>query len=181
MAAEFPADVIADARDAVKAHLRAVGEDSDEVIAAQAANALALCEAFTGQAAILRDHVERIAADGAWQRLAAAPVAAVVAVAAVDDAGATVVLDAERFAIDIDARGDGWVRVAAGAADRAHVTYAAGLAASWAALPAPLAQGVVLLAAHLLNGATDGPPAAVAALWRPLRRMRLAGGRDARA
>jgi hypothetical protein len=43
------------------------------------------------------------------------------------------------------------------------------------ALPAPVMQGVVLLAAHLFEhrDASAAPPAAVAALWRPYRRLRL--------
>jgi len=46
-----------------------------------------------------------------------------------------------------------------------------------AAIPAPVMQGVVLLAVHLFEH-RDGavaPPAAVAALWRPYRRLRLRG------
>ena len=49
------------------------------------------------------------------------------------------------------------------------------LPASWEAVPVGIAQGCVLLAAALLE-ARDGDrgvPAAVAALWRPLRRVRL--------
>lgn len=176
MAAEFPAGVIADARDAVKAHVRAAGEDADDLIAAQAASALALCEAFTGLAVIAREHDEPIDADGAWRRLTAAPVAAIVAVTGEGDGLA---LGADGFAVDIDARGEGWVRVTVAGVRRARVTYSAGLAADWAGLPAPLAQGVVLLAAHLLGGASDGPPAAVTALWRPWRRVRLSGGERA--
>lgn len=180
MAADFPADVIADARDAVKAHLRAAGEDSDDVIAAHATSALMLCEAFIGQAAILREHVELVRGDGGWQRLTAAPVAAITTIEGIADDGEAFALDAGDFAIDIDARREGWVRVAAGGG-RAQVRYAAGLAVDWASLPGPVAQGVVVLAAHLIGGATDEPPAAVTALWRPWRRMRLNGGGDARA
>jgi len=55
------------------------------------------------------------------------------------------------------------------------VTVEAGLAADWPSLPAPLRQGVAMLAAYLFDS-RDGagaPPAAVTALWRPFRRMRL--------
>ena len=49
------------------------------------------------------------------------------------------------------------------------------LLASVAAAPGALAQGMVLLVAHLFENRTgEGvPPAAVAALWRPFRRVRL--------
>jgi hypothetical protein len=45
--------------------------------------------------------------------------------------------------------------------------------ADWAAVPAPVAHGMVVLAAHLFEnrGRDDAPPAAVAALWRPYRRL----------
>ena len=40
---------------------------------------------------------------------------------------------------------------------------------------APVAQGVAMLAAHLFDHRESDavPPAAVAALWRPYRRLRL--------
>lgn len=49
------------------------------------------------------------------------------------------------------------------------------LPASWEAVPIGIAQGCVLLAAALLDGrdGETGVPAAVAALWRPLRVTRL--------
>ncbi|MEG3163785.1 head-tail connector protein [Sphingomonas sp. PB2P19] len=47
--------------------------------------------------------------------------------------------------------------------------------ASWAAVPAPIAQGVAMLVAYLFEARSDdgAPPAAVAALWRPYRQVRL--------
>lgn len=44
----------------------------------------------------------------------------------------------------------------------------------WADLPGPVAQGIVLLVAQLVERrGGDVPPAAVTALWRPYRAMRL--------
>ena len=65
--------------------------------------------------------------------------------------------------------------IAPGAAGRVAVSFTAGLAADWGALPPPLAQGVAMLIAHLFNDRDGGraPPAAVAALLRPYRAMRL--------
>ena len=61
--------------------------------------------------------------------------------------GAAFTLPAESYAIDIDAEGNGWVRVTTpGAAGRVRVTYLAGLADDWDRLPEPLRQGVVRLA-----------------------------------
>jgi hypothetical protein len=45
----------------------------------------------------------------------------------------------------------------------------------WDAVPAPVAQGVAMLVAHLFDarGGDALPPVAVAALWRPYRQVRL--------
>ncbi|MEG3181985.1 head-tail connector protein [Sphingomonas sp. LT1P40] len=180
MDAGFPADVVAAARDAVKTHLRSVGDGEDALISQHAVSALALCEAFTGQATIVRTHVAIVSAGSGWRRLAMAPVVAITTVEGLPAEGASFAFAADAYAVDIDANGEGWVRVLSpGAAGRARVTYQAGLAADWAGLPAPIAQGVVLLAAHLFAGATSEPPAAVTALWRPWRRVRLSAERAA--
>lgn len=181
MDAGFPADAVAQAREAVKAHLRIGSGAEDAVIAGHARSALALGEAFTGRALIVREHAAVVSSGDDWQRLALGPVAAITAVERVSAGGGTLALASDDYAVDIDAAGEGWVRIrAAGAASRVRVAYVAGIAASWGELPAPLAQGVVLLAAHLTGGATHEPPAAVTALWRPWRRMQLNGGRHAR-
>lgn len=175
----FPAAAIADARDAVKAHLRIDGASEDDAIEAVAATALALGEAFTGTAWIARDWQEILPATRAWQVLAATPVIAINDVEQLDAQGNASALPATGYAIDIDAQGQGWARVTATDVTRVRVRFAAGAAAGWGDLPPPLRQGTVLLAAHCLDPRGEGspPPAVVAALWRPWRRMRL---RDAR-
>jgi uncharacterized phiE125 gp8 family phage protein len=69
------------------------------------------------------------------------------------------------------------VRIARGAGVRlAKISFTAGVAADWNGVPEPLRQGIVRLAAHLYGarGQDEGaPPASVAALWRPWRRVRL--------
>lgn len=49
------------------------------------------------------------------------------------------------------------------------------LPTAWADLPGPVAQGIVLHAAHWIEhrAGADAPPAAAAALLRPYRAMRL--------
>jgi uncharacterized phiE125 gp8 family phage protein len=176
----FDEAALAAARDAAKAHLRISGADEDALLARHAAAGLALCEAFTGCALLVRQWTDTVPADRRWQRLAGAPVAVIDDVEALPVEGTPLALPVEAHAIDIDANGEGWVRVTRpGGAGRVRVTYRAGLAESWAALPAPIAQGVVLLTTHLFEARVEGraPPAAVAALWRPWRRMRLAGER----
>ncbi|MGY2734794.1 head-tail connector protein [Sphingomonas sp. UYP23] len=158
---------------AVKAVLRVASSDEDALIAAFAESALGLAEQFTAKVLIVRTLRETLRAEAGWQLLGAAPVLAIIAVDTTDGTA----LAPTGFAIDIDAAGDGWVRVAGGRAGRA--VYDAGLAADWADLPAPVRQGVVLLAAYLFDArdTLGTPPAAVTALWRPFRRMALGGER----
>lgn len=156
----------------VKAMLRLASDDEDALIAALTEAALGVAEQFIGQVLISRAVRDVLPAGRAWQRLACTPVRSIDAVAAVDGA----LLASEAYAIDIDADGDGWVRVIdAGGAARIAVTLVAGLADRWAAIPAPVRQGAVLLAAHLFSERDEATaiPLAVTALWRPFRRMAL--------
>lgn len=152
---------------AVKAQLRAEAATDDALLAAFAESALGVAEQFTGRVLIARALVAAMPPAATWQRL---PVGQVRAITRVAVGG--VVLPAEGYAVDIDAAGTGWVRVASAA----EVTFTAGMAAVWDALPAPVRQGVVLLAAHLFDDVAGRavPPAAVTALWRPFRDLHLA-------
>jgi uncharacterized phiE125 gp8 family phage protein len=61
-------------------------------------------------------------------------------------------------------------------ARRVQVSGMAGLASDENDVPEPIRQGVLRLVAHLFtvrDGDGAEPPAAVTALWRPYRRMRL--------
>lgn len=157
-----PADRVA-ALAAVKARLRVETTIDDALIAAFAETALGLAEQFLGSALIVREMVATLPACAAWQLLPARPVRAIVPAVA---AGAGV-------SVDIDADGLGWVRMAAGAP--LDVTFSAGLASGWDTLPPALRQGVAMLAAHLFTdrGGTTPVPAAVTALWRPFRVVRM--------
>jgi uncharacterized phiE125 gp8 family phage protein len=162
----------------LKAFLRVAHDEEDALIARLGAAATALCEAFTGQVPIARTIRERVAPARAWKRLGAAPVRAIEQVETVDG----MVLPTYAYAIDIDARGDGWVRLTRGTEARMLiVTYVAGLAEAAADVPEPLRMGIARMAAHLYaeRGAGEGaqPPAAIGALWRPWRRLSIAGGR----
>jgi len=170
----------------LKAYLRIAVSDEDALLAALARGAADMCEAFTGRALIEREVVEVLAAATAWTRLGAAPVSAILGVDALAQDGTPTALGPPDYAIDIDAAGDGWVRLlAGGGAKRIRVAYRAGMAADPNGLPEALRHGIVRLAAHLYtqrdpgpgSGAgrsqDAGPPAAVTALWRPWRRLRL--------
>jgi len=158
----------------VKAFLRIATSDEDALIAGFVRSASAACEAFTGLALVERE-VRETVVPGAWRRLGVAPVRAIEDVAAVAADGSETALASDAYRIDIDAAGEGWVR-ATSEERRARVAYTAGLAADWNGVPEPLRQGIVRLAAHLyaVRGETEAvPPASVAALWRPWRRVRL--------
>lgn len=163
--------------DEVKALLRIASSDEDALLAGTVRAAADLCERFTGRLLIAREVREILPCARAWQRLAAAPVRSIDAVAALDESGAATALDVAAYAIDIDARGEGWVRLLATPAQRrVRATYVAGLGAGPGDLPEALRQGVARLAAHLFvhrDAAGTEPPAAVTALWRPWRRLRL--------
>ena len=176
-ASAIPAAAIAAAASEVAALLRIDATAEGPLIARLVASAITLGEAFLGSALIVRGHDEVVPASGAWRALAAMPVTAIAGVTALPAGQAPAVLAMGDYALDIDADGRGWVRVIRpGAAALVAVDYNAGLAATWDALPPPIAQGVVALAAHLFDDrqGTAMPPAAVSALWRPFRRMRLA-------
>ncbi len=169
-----------EAAGAAKALLRVERGDEDGLIAALVAAAAELCEGFTGQVLLERGFAETIPASRAWQRLGRTPVRAVESAEALPAEGPAEALPGEAYSVDIDEKGDGWVRLAEpGDLRRIRVGYRAGAAGAWADLPAALRHGIVRLAAHFYTERSGGsrrsepPPAAVAALWRPYRRLRL--------
>lgn len=165
------------AREEVKAWLRLETAFEDALLDRLVRSAIGHGEGFTGQALIVREEVERLPVSREWQRLRWTPVRALTGVMGIPAEGAAFALSPESYAIDIDGNGDGWVRVTApGAAGRIDVTASVGLAADWAGLPEAVRQGAVRLAAHMFahrDGDGGTPPAAVSALWRPWRRMRI--------
>lgn len=149
-----------------KAFLRIGHGEEDALLTGLLATAGALCERFTGRLLVEREILERVRGGSDWVRLGANPVKAILGVEG---------LAADAYAVDVDAGGDGWVRAPGLAGQLVTVRYRAGLAREPAGVPAPLAHGIVRLAAHLYTHRADGggeaPPTAVAALWRPWRRL----------
>ena len=164
----------------LKAYLRVGTSEEDALLAGLARSATDLCERFTGRLLIARRIEEVVPASRQWRRLGAAPVRAIEAVAALDETGKAEPLAAEAYAIDIDAAGEGWVRLAAARPEgRLRITYLAGLASDANGVPEAVRQGIARLAAHFYAHRDDAeaapPPAAVTALWRPWRRLTLRG------
>ncbi len=167
-----PALTLDEARD----WLRITTPNDDAAIAALVRAASDMCEAFIGQYLVERACRSVVAADGRWQRLGAAPVRSITAAEAIARDGTASALTDEAYERDIAADGEGWVRHGGGASVRLSVDYRAGLAVEASGLPEALRQGLLRLVAHLYgtrDGGESAPPAAVIALWRPWRRMRL--------
>ncbi|WBY16837.1 hypothetical protein PF049_01335 [Erythrobacteraceae bacterium WH01K] len=145
------------------------------------------CEAFTGIVPLALECESILPVVKNWQGIAAQPVQAALGMEGVPADGARFALASDAWATELGADGTACVRVVRpGSAGRVAVRYIAGLAADWESLPAGLKHGILRLAAHHYrsrgNGA-DGevaaapraaPPAAIAALWRPWRIMRIA-------
>jgi uncharacterized phiE125 gp8 family phage protein len=161
-----------------QAYVRIETGEEEAVLAGLIRSASALCEAFINQVVIARDFVLDLPASGCWERLAVTPVRSITEVDSVDSSGTTTPLPANAYAVDIDSSGDGWVRVTQ-PLDLTHVRVSgtAGIADDENSVPEPIRQGVLRLVAHLFtsrDGEGGQPPAAVTALWRPYRRLRLA-------
>lgn len=160
-----------------QAFVRIETGEEEALLAGLIRTASGLCEAFINQVAVARDFALEVPASESWVRLPVTPVRAITDVSIVDG-GDAIAIAPDSYATDIDFNGDGWVRLTSGDAARLRVAGRAGMAESENGVPEPIRQGVLRLIAHLFtarDGAAGGePPAAVTALWRPYRRMRLA-------
>ncbi len=173
-----PLSVTADAVDALKTYLRIDHDDDDPALAAFLVAAIGHAEGFTRLILLQRAGTQRLNVSSDWQRIGATPVRVLTGATGIPADGASFALLPAAYGIDIDNNGDGWFRVTqAGSAGRVEIAFTAGLATDWAGLPEALSLGVLRLAAHLHAHRDDagdaGPPAAVAALLVPYRRMRL--------
>ena len=140
------------------------------------------CERFTGLMPLSCEVEEMLDPAGGWLALATRPVRAVGTVTWLDREGAATLIEAGQWSRAIAADGSGSIRLDDPPDEgRLRVAFTAGIAESWAAIPPALGEGIVRLAAHGYRGrdAAQGspgasePPAAVAALWRAWRRLRL--------
>jgi len=186
----------------LKAYLRFDDISEDALLAGLLRSARALCEAFTRVWLVERGAVETIAAlpttlragyplqvpwSLAWlgagarapsgARLQGAPVTVVSMVEAIDPGGGARTLTSDTYVVSFDADRVARVATTDAVAVQLRVTYRAGVATDWNGVPEPLRQGIVRLAAHMWTNRDGtgeaGPPAVVAALWRPWRQVRL--------
>ncbi|MBT0667777.1 hypothetical protein HT136_05285 [Novosphingobium profundi] len=175
-----PATLPASALAELKQWLGITTGHDDDALAALLAAALETCEAFIGRLPLESACEEILGASGEWCALATRPVLAVTALEAIALDGTRSALGLADYALALEADGTARVRITApGESRRIAVRFTAGIAAEWDDLPPSLRHGIIRLAAHQhrereSDGAAPLPPASVAALWRPWRRMRLA-------
>ena len=133
----------------------------DAPLAALLRAALETCESFTGTMPLVAECEEVLPVRPGWQALLTRPVQAITQVTGIAPEGTALALASDAYGIELDADGGGRVRVTApGAASRIAVRFAAGLAASWDALPDGLRHGVLRLAAPGAVTRTRPPPSA---------------------
>ncbi len=175
-----PAALAPAALSELKEWLGIVTTGDDPQLGALLRAALDLCEDFTGIMPLEQTCEEILPVATTWLELTARPVQAILTVDGIPAEGARFTLPVSAYAIELEANGGGRVRVfIPGIAGRIAVRFRAGLATDWPALPDGLRHGILRLAANQYrqregDGPAQLPPAAVAALWRPWRRLRLA-------
>lgn len=162
-----------------KAWLRLGAGHDDAVVAGLIRSAADLCEAFTGQMLIVRTVTEEMPVRAGWIGLVKRPVVAVEAVTGLVGEDETL-LAAEAWRHEIDRDGAARVQVEAGEATRLRITYRAGMADDVNGVPEAIRQGLARMIQHLHEGRSEAredfgraPPAIVAALWQPWRRVGL--------
>ena len=183
---------------AMKDHLRlgtGFGDDGlqDGLIAAHLLAAIATIEGRTGKALLARRFLLQLPR---WREvrgahaLPIAPVSAVVSVTIKDAAGVPYVVPAETYRLMPDFQrprllGAGQALPAIAEGGSVEVVFDAGFGADWAAVPADLAQAVLLLAAEFYELRHDGGqaghalPLTVQALIERWRTVRTLGGSGA--
>lgn len=173
-----PADVSGAALSELKQWLGISRNAEDAQLVSLLRTSLDLCEGFTGQMPLegVSEELHRVAPG--WSCLFTNPVRAITAVSSVAIDGTRTPIDPAGYEVDITADGIGQFRLTQpGSESTIAVTFVAGIAAGWSALPDALKHGIIRLAAHhYLSRDTaerDGPPASVAALWRPWKTLRI--------
>ena len=179
---------------AFKTHLRlgtGFADDTlqDGLIESTLRAAIAMIEARIGKMLIARRFLWKIEdwRTGSEQALPVAPVTAVVSVTLVDASDVATVVDPARYKLVQDTHRPKLVATGSALplvpmAGRAEVVFDAGFGAVWAAVPADLAQAVLLLAAdyyenrHEAGMREAGLPFGVVTLIERWRTVRVLGG-----
>jgi uncharacterized phiE125 gp8 family phage protein len=151
----------------------------DAVVAGLIRAATNICEAFIGQWLIVRAAEEIVPLDCGTVRPGVRPVVAIDAVALLLPGGGETALDEAGYRAQIARDGTASIAIhERGGADRARIAFRAGMATEANGIPEAIRQGIVRMTQHLheaRDGGGGAPPAAIAALWQPWRRLTLGG------
>lgn len=163
---------------ALKEWLAITTTREDALLIRLLASAHETCERFTGLMPLGCGVEEVLAPASGWLALATRPVRAFSGVTWLDLEGEATVLDAGQWSRAIEANGSASLRLDDPPAEgRIVVAFTAGIAESWETIPPALSEGIVRLASHAYRSrdsvSASEPPAAIAALWRAWRRLRL--------
>lgn len=152
----------------------------DAVVAGLIRAATNICEAFIGQWLIVRTAEETVPLSRGAAALGSRPVVALDEVTLLS-AGAAEKLPDERYRLTVARDGTGRVMIVdPGPAERVRIVYSAGIADDANGVPEAVRQGIVRMTQHLYDARDDdgtAPPAMIAALWKPWRRLTLGSGR----
>lgn len=166
----------------VRDWLRQNGEADDMLLLRLMRSAQDFCEAFTGQYVMVREaHWRGQVSGGRTVTLPVRPVVAVDSVRVQRGEDAPLVLGPSQYHVRIEADGRARVRLDGMFGPLfIDVLYRAGLAALPAAVPEGLRHGMIRMVQHLYESRyvptlSPHPPASVAALWQPWRRVTLGG------
>lgn len=174
-----PADLGGAALRALKEWLAISTANDDAALIRLLHAAVEICGAYTDTIPLAVTAEETHGARRDWRCLAARPVHGIIGVDALGTDGTRVPLPADAYDLELEGDGRGCFRVLRQLeANRIVLRYIAGLAPDWEGLPDALRHGIIRLAAQHFRerdaAAPLTPPTAVAALWRPWRRVRVA-------
>ena len=153
--------------------------NEDAALAGLLDTSLTLCEAFTGKAPLRQTVEEIVPLTTGWHELISRPVQDITSAALIAEDGTREALALPSDAIEWRIAGTACVQLLRPFTGRGlALQLVVGIAPDWAAVPAPLRQGIIRLAAHHFRDrdskAGAVPPASVTALWRPWRDVRIA-------
>lgn len=155
--------------------------DGDRIRFGHRSGATFICEAFIGQWLVARAMEEELPLCARGVLLGMRPVVGVDEVILLSPAGAETVLGASEYHLAIGRDGTARLTIPApGDAVRVRIAYRAGMAEGANGVPEAIRQGIVRMIQHLhdaRDGTGEAPPAMIAALWQPWRRMSLGSGR----
>ena len=153
----------------------------DAVVAGLVRAATHICEAFIGQWLIVRGGEDILPLAAGTFQPTVRPIIAIDAVELLWPDGSAEALGADDYRTLIGRDGTARVTIGdPGGATRVRAAYRAGMADGANAVPEAIRQGIIRMTQHLhdaRDGAGTAPPAVIAALWQPWRRLTLGSGR----